>query len=96
MKLVIAGNHSQAEHWARELGWKRGEWKYLSSRHQMYGCEPGTQIHLVGLWPSHPSQRFDSSWREEMTQMFKERRLVLVEHDPDTGVIIWALTRGHS
>ena len=93
MKLVVAGNYEQAKFWARELGWVNWEWRYLSNRHQMYGYEHGTQVHLVGEWYKHPSQKLghvdpDGSWCSEFKHMIAASRLTLVEHDPDTGVVI--------
>ena len=93
IKLVVAGGFAQAEHWARELGWAREEWIYVSSRRQMYGYSHGTEIHLVGEWYRHPSQKAghvdpDGSWCSEFKHLIEAGRLTLVEHDPDTGEIL--------
>lgn len=85
IKLVAAGNYEQAKYWARELGWTVGEWRYMHSRQQLMGRPLGTEVHYVGLWYAHPSQKI-GAFRDMICALAAEGRIVLIEHDADTGV----------
>ncbi len=49
VRLVLAGNHRQAERYARENGWQPRDWRYLAGEAYARGFRD-VELHKVGTW----------------------------------------------
>lgn len=49
VRLVLAGNHHQAERYAREKGWQPRDWRYLAGEAYARGFRD-VELHKVGTW----------------------------------------------
>jgi hypothetical protein len=49
VRLVLAGNHHQADRYARQMGWQPNEWRYLASDAYARGYRD-VELHKVGTW----------------------------------------------
>jgi len=49
VRLVLAGNHRQAERYARENGWQPRDWRYLAGEAYARGFRY-VELHKVGTW----------------------------------------------
>lgn len=49
VRLVLAGNHQQAEQYAHKMEWKPTDWIYLSCVEMTFGYRD-VELHKVGTW----------------------------------------------
>ena len=56
IKYLIAGKRAEADHWARQWGWKPKEWRYVHSPLVLKGLrvDPKQCIRFIGTWYLRP------------------------------------------